>query len=281
MSKKKKQKNDKPGFVYALEHPSFNGWVKIGRTYRTPHKRILELSNTSVPEPFVLKKIKYSNTAGFEEKKIHYWLKNHPSVLRKKEFFFAPWEIIEKSFDEKLLLFKKNNNLHLKKEFDEIEKELKNSDEFEHEYWKSSYKGRSERLEWAKEWLKDEKTNSKGWNEIEKLALEGWNEAFWHLAWLCWNHNNLIVKKTAPFLMEEAEKQGLNGGILASLWMKTYLNPTEEVISNYLKQINDYREKLNNNNFIVNPWIEEIIAIEQKSWLSQNNIHRKNWFFKI
>lgn len=86
---------DQRGFIYIAINTSIPGKVKIGRSSRVPEKRMVELSNTSVPTPFICVYSALVEDPELSEKLIHTILSKH-RVSKSREFFdISPPEAIE------------------------------------------------------------------------------------------------------------------------------------------------------------------------------------------
>lgn len=88
------------GFVYCLNNPAMPGVFKIGRTYRSPMARAMELSaSTSAPMKFqVLCYGEFKDPAA-AELDMHQRLDSY-RINQKREFFRAPFEWIYTSLLE-------------------------------------------------------------------------------------------------------------------------------------------------------------------------------------
>ena len=63
------------GFVYILVNPAFPGYIKVGKTTKTPEERAKELSAaTGVPTPFI---VAYDARS--------------PTATRPRRIFTLPW----------------------------------------------------------------------------------------------------------------------------------------------------------------------------------------------
>ena len=86
------------GYVYILTNPSFReDWVKIGKSARPVEKRIKELDNTAVPQPFeiyaTIQTTKYNDV----EKYIHQTidqLSPDKRIRRNREFFNVKPQVV-------------------------------------------------------------------------------------------------------------------------------------------------------------------------------------------
>ena len=78
------------GIVYVLSNPAMPGLVKIGMTSRDQlDDRVRELSNTSVPAPFVVELWAWVEDARACERLLHGWLSG-VRMNSRREFFFVP-----------------------------------------------------------------------------------------------------------------------------------------------------------------------------------------------
>lgn len=73
-------------YIYILSNPSMSGLLKIGKTTKSPNKRMVELHSTGVPTPFVLDFAAEVNDCTHSEKVIHQVLANY-RVSKNREFF--------------------------------------------------------------------------------------------------------------------------------------------------------------------------------------------------
>ena len=78
-----------PGYLYILTNPSLGSLIKIGRTTRSPHERVNELSaGTAIPTPFVLAFDAYVEDCFKAEEYVHSRLeKDGYRVAANREFF--------------------------------------------------------------------------------------------------------------------------------------------------------------------------------------------------
>ncbi len=78
-----------PGYLYILTNPSLGSLIKIGRTTRSPHERVSELSaGTAIPTPFVLAFDAYVENCFKAEEYVHSRLeKDGYRVASNREFF--------------------------------------------------------------------------------------------------------------------------------------------------------------------------------------------------
>lgn len=87
------------GWIYFASNPSLEGVLKIGFTERDPLKRLSELSNTSVPNNFVLIYAALIADAEMVEQLLHKKLQNM-RVNNGREFFSCNAAEAKKHFDE-------------------------------------------------------------------------------------------------------------------------------------------------------------------------------------
>lgn len=76
-----------PGYVYVLAHPELPAWHKVGRTYRPPTVRALELSRTAWPTPLEVVHARFFWDSVAAEQAVHQALN---AQGRRREFFGAP-----------------------------------------------------------------------------------------------------------------------------------------------------------------------------------------------
>lgn len=75
------------GWIYIFSNPSYReNIIKIGKTARSPDKRIREVDSTGVPQPFVLEYKAYVKNHNKVEKIIHRKLSAY-RIRRSREFF--------------------------------------------------------------------------------------------------------------------------------------------------------------------------------------------------
>ena len=87
------------GYVYAAWNPLFKDLIKIGATKRDhPYARVLELSGTSVPEPFQLVAAIPCQHPFVLERAIHSYFHSVRKYGRRKEFFLVSREEIVEHF---------------------------------------------------------------------------------------------------------------------------------------------------------------------------------------
>lgn len=77
------------GFIYIMSNASMGRRIKIGKSDRDPIYRRDELSNTSVPEPFVIEYTAFVDDHHGAERKIHASLRDH-RPNKGREFFEIP-----------------------------------------------------------------------------------------------------------------------------------------------------------------------------------------------
>jgi hypothetical protein len=82
----KKFNTSKRGFVYVALNDSMPGLLKIGHTARAPEKRMMELSNPTVPEPFDFVYFALVENSEESEKEVHKLLSEF-RVNNYREFF--------------------------------------------------------------------------------------------------------------------------------------------------------------------------------------------------
>ena len=114
------------GFVYIATNESMPGIVKIGRSSRVPEKRMDELSNTSVPTPFVCFYYAFVEDNVRAEEHLHN-LFQHKRISRNREFFrIEPYDAIKKIRTSLELLFEDpdENSFPTTVEMEEKSKEL-------------------------------------------------------------------------------------------------------------------------------------------------------------
>jgi hypothetical protein len=76
------------GFLYVVTNPAHAGFFKVGKTGRTPVKRLAELNNEAVVGTFVLVKSWPVRDRHWLEKAAHQQLSGLP---QHKEFFHGTW----------------------------------------------------------------------------------------------------------------------------------------------------------------------------------------------
>jgi hypothetical protein len=94
--------NIRTGYVYVISNPGSFGKsvLKIGLTRRLdPTERIRELSGASVPFPFEVHALFFSNDAVTLENELHHEFDSHRvnAVNRRREFFFVEPEVVKKA----------------------------------------------------------------------------------------------------------------------------------------------------------------------------------------
>lgn len=80
------------GFVYVLVNDSLP-YLKIGKTYRSPAQRAVELSSTGVPTPFVVAYSRYVENCDLLETEIHRRL-SEKRVNANREFFAEDLSVV-------------------------------------------------------------------------------------------------------------------------------------------------------------------------------------------
>lgn len=73
-------------YIYILSNPSMYGLLKIGKTTKSPNKRMIELHSTGVPTPFVLEFAAEVDDCSYSERAIHEALDDY-RVSKNREFF--------------------------------------------------------------------------------------------------------------------------------------------------------------------------------------------------
>jgi hypothetical protein len=77
------------GYLYVVTNPAQAGFFKVGKTGRTPAKRLAELNNEAVVGTFILVKSWPVKDRHWLEKAAHRQLSDLP---RHKEFFHGTWQ---------------------------------------------------------------------------------------------------------------------------------------------------------------------------------------------
>lgn len=198
----------RPGYVYILQNPNLNGWVKVGRTKRPPHKRAKELSTTAWPDDFEIFHARFFWDSVHAEKEIHAELENNlGSLKRKKEFFeIAPDGAFSYLMDLKDPIWKQTSILD--------------------EHWDPSLLGREmleDRWQWAEEKLKIPAEHKQGWRELEELSAEGWADGSVRLAEkLMGKFDNPEHFRRASWVWQAAADQGTEGAEAWALWCRSW-----------------------------------------------------------
>lgn len=198
----------KPGYVYVLENPLLQGWVKIGRTTRPPHKRAQELSTTAWPENFQVAHAKFFWDSVHAEQEIHHQLKTKLTEEQKKKEFFQ--------LETQQAIF------HVNQLNDPIWKQTSIIEES----WDPSFSQRDmleDRWQWAEEKLLIPQERDQGWRELEQLSAEGWADGSVRLAQkLMGRFNNPEHFKRASWVWQAAADQGAEGAEAWSKWCRTW-----------------------------------------------------------
>ena len=88
---------DAQGFLYVVTNPVQAGFFKVGKTGRTPQKRLAELNNEAVVGTFELVKSWPVRDRHWLERAAHKRLEHLP---RHKEFFHGTWKQVCVAVDE-------------------------------------------------------------------------------------------------------------------------------------------------------------------------------------
>lgn len=102
--------NKNSGYIYIIINPAVEGFVKIGKTTRTPEERVKELSSaTGVPQPFILVYSAYFNDCTKAENYIHTKLREKRISSNKEFFRVSSTEAINLIVEAKKILDKDSN----------------------------------------------------------------------------------------------------------------------------------------------------------------------------
>lgn len=198
----------RPGYVYILKNPLLDGWVKVGRTKRPPHKRAKELSTTAWPENFEVAYAKFFWDSVHAERYIHEELENAlGSEQKKKEFFkIDPYEAAERLSYLDDPIWKQTSILD-----SNWDPAIDNKEMLE------------DRWMWAEEKILIPAERNQGWRELEELSAEGWTEGSVRLAEkLMGKFNNPEHFKRASWVWQAAADQGAMGAEVWAKWCRSW-----------------------------------------------------------